>query len=61
MTCPGGCINGGGGQPLTANPDAIRARMKALYQIDEGAPVRTSHGNPAVQQLYAEFLGKTAG
>jgi NADH-quinone oxidoreductase subunit G/NADP-reducing hydrogenase subunit HndD len=60
MTCPGGCINGGG-QPLTANGEAIRARLKALYNIDEGAPVRTSHSNTAVQQLYAEFLGKPLG
>jgi NADP-reducing hydrogenase subunit HndD len=60
MTCPGGCINGGG-QPLGANPEAIRNRVKALYNIDESAPVRTSHSNPAVQQLYAEFLGKPLG
>jgi NADH-quinone oxidoreductase subunit G/NADP-reducing hydrogenase subunit HndD len=60
MTCPGGCINGGG-QPLTTNPEAVRSRMKALYNIDEGAPVRTSHSNEAVQKLYAEFLGKPLG
>ena len=35
--------------------------MKALYNIDEDAPVRTSHSNQAVQQLYAEFLGKPLG
>jgi iron only hydrogenase large subunit-like protein len=60
MTCPGGCINGGG-QPLAANTEAIRSRMKALYNIDEGAPVRTSHSNAEVQKLYAEFLGKPLG
>jgi NADH-quinone oxidoreductase subunit G/NADP-reducing hydrogenase subunit HndD len=60
MTCPGGCI-GGGGQPLNANSDALRARMTALYNIDDGEHVRTSHSNPAVQQLYAEFLGKPLG
>jgi NADH-quinone oxidoreductase subunit G/NADP-reducing hydrogenase subunit HndD len=60
MTCPGGCV-GGGGQPLAANPEAIRSRMKALYNIDEAETARTSHGNAAVQRLYDEFLGKPLG
>jgi len=57
MTCPGGCI-AGGGQPLGVDERAVRARMQALYQIDRTEPVRTSHGNDAVQRLYREFLGK---
>jgi NADH-quinone oxidoreductase subunit G/NADP-reducing hydrogenase subunit HndD len=60
MTCPGGCINGGG-QPLGADLDAIRARMQALYQIDRDAPVRVSHQNPSVLRLYEEYLGKPLG
>jgi iron only hydrogenase large subunit-like protein len=60
MTCPGGCISGGG-QPLASNPAAVRSRMKALYEIDEDSRVRTSHGNPAIQRLYAEFLGEALG
>jgi len=56
MTCPGGCI-AGGGQPIGTNLEAVRARMKALYQIDRDEPIRTSHGNPGIQRLYAEFLG----
>lgn len=60
MTCPGGCI-AGGGQPLNANPDAIRARMQALYAIDRDEPVRTAHGNPSIQRLYEEFLGEPLG
>lgn len=57
MTCPGGCI-AGGGQPFTTNLDALRARMKALYEIDRDARIRTSHGNPYIQRLYQEFLGE---
>jgi iron only hydrogenase large subunit-like protein len=57
MTCPGGCINGGG-QPRSAAPDAVRARMQTLYTIDRDAAVRASHQNPAIQRLYAEFLEK---
>jgi len=60
MTCPGGCI-AGGGQPYGADPDAIRARMGALYQLDKESALRTSHGNPAIQRLYAEFLGEPLG
>jgi iron only hydrogenase large subunit-like protein len=57
MTCPGGCINGGG-QPRSASPEAIRARMQALYTIDRDAALRASHQNLAVQRLYAEYLEK---
>jgi len=57
MTCPGGCI-AGGGQPIGANLAAIRGRMQALYQIDRDDAVRVSHKNPAVQRIYEEFLGK---
>ncbi|MEN6385088.1 MAG: NADH-dependent [FeFe] hydrogenase, group A6 [Phycisphaerales bacterium] len=60
MTCPGGCI-AGGGQPLNSDLKAIRARMKALYSIDTTDSIRTSHGNKAVERLYDEFLGKPLG
>ncbi len=60
MTCPGGCINGGG-QPIGANLDAVRARMQSLYTIDANEPVRTSHHNESIRRLYAEFLGKPLG
>ncbi|MBN1825843.1 MAG: iron hydrogenase small subunit [Candidatus Eisenbacteria bacterium] len=60
MTCPGGCI-AGGGQPIGADPKAIRARMQALYRIDRQGRIRTAHENPAVKQLYEEFLGEPLG
>ena len=60
MTCPGGCI-GGGGQPIGANLDAVRARMEKLYAIDADEPVRVSHHNESIQRLYAEFLGNPLG
>ncbi len=60
MTCPGGCI-AGGGQPIGTNPAKVRARMEALYKIDRDAPVRTAHGNRSVQRLYEEFLGAPLG
>ena len=57
MTCPGGCINGGG-QPIGTDPDAVKARLKTLYEIDRDAALRTSHGNPAIIKLYEEHLQK---
>ncbi len=60
MTCPGGCV-AGGGQPASVDRQAIRQRMQALYRIDQGGPVRTSHANESVQRLYAEFLKAPLG
>jgi ferredoxin hydrogenase len=60
MTCPGGCI-GGGGQPrdLMANANESRqSRIASLYQRDAGMKLRSSHENPEIQQLYKEFYGE---
>lgn len=57
MTCPGGCI-AGGGQPVGINLQKVRNRMNALYAIDKKEKVRTSHDNEAIQTLYKEFLGE---
>jgi iron only hydrogenase large subunit-like protein len=60
MTCPGGCIGGGGQPRLTSNE--IRAkRIKAIYEEDESRELRKSHENPAVLKLYEEFLGQPLG
>jgi iron-only hydrogenase group A len=60
MTCPGGCI-GGGGQPRFTTDEVRKARMHAIYREDEGKELRQSHENPAIQALYNEFLGKPLG
>jgi NADH-quinone oxidoreductase subunit G/NADP-reducing hydrogenase subunit HndD len=60
MTCPGGCI-GGGGQPRMTTNDVRAARIAAIYAEDESRKLRKSHENPAVQKLYAEFLEKPLG
>lgn len=57
MTCPGGCI-AGGGQPLNSDVDRIRARMQGLYKLDRDCHVRTSHSNESINRLYKEFLEK---
>ena len=60
MACPGGCINGGG-QHIGADTGAIRARANALYEIDDSEPIKVSHRNPDVADLYSRFLGKPLG
>lgn len=62
MGCPGGCINGGG-QPqqpgYVRNTVDIRAkRAEVLYNIDKNNPIRKSHENPAVIELYNTYLEK---
>jgi iron-only hydrogenase group A len=57
MTCPGGCI-AGGGQPLHHGADAIRSRMQAIYNIDQREKLRTSHSNLMVRELYDRWLEK---
>lgn len=60
MTCPGGCI-GGGGQPRMTTDEVRKARIEAIYKEDEGRKYRKSHENPALKVLYEEFLGKPLG
>jgi len=55
MTCPGGCI-GGGGQPRLTNNEKRKERIKAIYKEDESKKLRKSHDNPKVKQVYGEFL-----
>jgi iron-only hydrogenase group A len=60
MTCPGGCI-GGGGQPRLTTNAIRRERTKAIYKEDEGKTLRKSHDNPKIKQIYGEFLNMPLG
>ncbi len=55
MTCPGGCINGGG-QPFLTDPERVRARMQSLYEIDRNATLRVAHENRSIAALYRDHL-----
>lgn len=57
MTCPGGCINGGG-QPIHHDPEKVVKRVAALYKIDNESKHRRSHENEYVQKLYEEYFGE---
>jgi len=55
MACPGGCL-GGGGQPIPTTPEIRKMRAKAIYDEDKSLPVRKSHENRHVTDIYNEFL-----
>lgn len=57
MSCPGGCINGGG-QPIHHDHEKVVKRVAALYKIDNESKNRRSHENEHVQVLYDEFFGE---
>lgn len=62
MGCPGGCINGGGQPYVNATIrnsgfNFKQARAKALYDEDISLPVRKSHKNSQIQNLYKNYLG----
>ncbi len=65
MTCPGGCIMGGG-QPITtsyqkAKYNIAKLRASALYKTDREAVYRKSHKNPDVIKIYKEYIGTPNG
>ena len=60
MSCPGGCVNGGG-QPTL--PDSVRnsvelkaARAKALYSCDNSNSYRRSADSPTIDIIYNDYL-----
>ena len=60
MACPGGCA-GGGGQPITDGCELAGVRGETLYALDRQAPLRFSHENPAILQVYQDYLEKPLG
>jgi len=61
MACPGGCIDGGGQPYHHGNIQILEKRTQALFNEDKGKRLRKSHENPAIQKLYADFLGEPYG
>ena len=62
MSCPGGCVNGGG-QPIKSgfvrnNYDVRAIRAKSIYDSDKEMKYRKSHDNPAIKELYETYLGE---
>lgn len=61
MTCPVGCVSGGG-QPKVLLEEyrqlAYQNRTKSTYNHDANLEVRKSHNNPDIKKIYKEFLEK---
>jgi len=60
MTCPGGCI-GGGGQPYGTTNKVRQERINSTYRVDANMKIRKSHENPQVTALYEDYLEKPLG
>jgi len=65
MSCPGGCVNGGG-QPFVdafkrSEMDYKGMRAKGLYDTDANMSNRKSHENMSITYLYDSFFGEVGG
>jgi len=60
MSCPGGCI-AGGGQPVNFEPDFKQKRAKGLYDADKMVQLHKSQDNPYIKELYSNVLGDVGG
>ena len=58
MACPGGCI-AGGGQPITSREDALKARTKSIYDLDDKELLRVAHNNPQIKEIYEKQFAET--
>lgn len=54
MSCPGGCI-GGGGQPIPTTWEIRKKRVEALYKLDKNSKIRKAHENQGVLEVL-EYL-----
>ena len=62
MSCPGGCVNGGGQPIKTAfernSKDIKEIRANTIYKMDASYDLRVSHANPEVTDIYKEYFGE---
>ncbi|WP_297428208.1 [FeFe] hydrogenase, group A [Clostridium sp.] len=64
MTCPEGCVSGGGQPKFILDMDrrnALVSRKKGIYKHDSELEIRKSHENPFIKKLYKEFLIEPLG
>ncbi len=55
MSCPGGCINGGG-QPINKDLEFVKKRAKGLYDNDKMLQLHKAQQNPYIKDLYTSML-----
>lgn len=64
MTCPQGCVSGGGQPKLISDEFKDIANLKrkeSIYQHDSELKCRKSHENPEITKIYKEFLKNPLG
>jgi ferredoxin hydrogenase len=64
MTCPEGCVSGGGQPKLIVDtdvPEAYKSRRQSTFDHDKNLPKRKSHENPAITKIYADYLKEPCG
>ena len=64
MTCPEGCVSGGGEPKLLEDTDreeAYAARRQSTFVHDENLPLRKSHENPSIKKIYEDYLKEPNG
>lgn len=64
MTCPEGCVSGGGEPKLLEDTDreeAYAARRQSTFAHDENLPLRKSHENPSIKKIYEDYLKEPNG
>ncbi|MBE0667308.1 MAG: iron hydrogenase small subunit, partial [Bacteroidales bacterium] len=59
MTCPGGCVNGGGMIPAGSR-EAVRQRSRFIYQTDEQEAVRGPEKSASITTLYEKVFKENA-
>jgi NADH-quinone oxidoreductase subunit G len=55
MSCPGGCINGGG-QPINKDLEFVKKRANGLYDNDKMLQLHKAQQNPYIKDLYTSML-----
>ncbi len=60
MSCPGGCIDGGG-QPVNWDIDFKERRTTGLYNADKMLQLHNPQDNPYIKDLYKNTLGEIGG
>lgn len=64
MTCPEGCVSGGGQPKFILEEDrrnTFITRKQGLYKHDSELEIRKSHENPYIKKLYKDFLKESLG
>lgn len=54
MVCRDGCVNGGG-QPIPSSNQAVKARIKSIYEMDKNESVKSAHKNKSAIKIYDEL------